>query len=332
MNLKEPKLNNFGIEVKEWSLPVDSPIVMPESIRKALLSNMDEFCRTVRKVDPSEGLSFILSERYLRTQSEFYEQTFARFGINPISDRILEVGSGYGFFLCYARKILGWDIWGAEPGEDEFSGRDEIAAQLLRANTVESERLVRCTGEALAFDDCSFDVVLSNDVLEHVTSPPKVLEESCRVLKPGGLVVFNIPNYHWIYEGHYNLPWIPSMSKSLARSYVSMFGRDPSFVDTLNFITPATLSEMVRQIDNLQLLLPLEFGCENFLTSRLEAYLSSHVGSSRSISRKLTRSLTTICETQLFKSSTKFLARSTGLYHEMRVVARKAPVEAVLGD
>ncbi|MBK9281071.1 MAG: class I SAM-dependent methyltransferase [Candidatus Obscuribacter sp.] len=288
---------------------------------------MDEFCRTVRKVDPMEALSFILAERYLRTQSEFYEQTFTKFGIDPLSATILEVGSGYGFFLCYARRILGWNIWGAEPGENEFSGRDEIAAQLLLANAVDCERLVRCTGEALAFDDSSFDVVVSNDVLEHVTSPPKVLEESCRVLKPGGLIMFNIPNYHWIYEGHYNLPWIPSMSKSLARNYVSLFGRDPGFVDTLNFITPASLSEMVRGIDNLQLLQPLEYGCENFLSSRLEAYLSSHAGSASKFSRKLTRSLTTICETQFFKSSTKFLARSTGLYHEMRLVARKVPVE-----
>ena len=54
-----------------------------------------------------------------------------------------------------------------------------------------------------------------------------------------GLLAFNMPNYRWIYEGHYNTPWIPAMSKPASlRRYVSLLGRDPAYVDTLNFLSP----------------------------------------------------------------------------------------------
>lgn len=301
----------------------DSPLLIADDLRLDLLKNMDEFCRSVRKVDPNEGLTFIVSEKYLKTQVEFYSSIFRLHGINPHTARILEVGSGYGFFLCYARNILGWNLWGIEPGEAEFSGRDEIAARLLRDNSVEPERLKRCPGEAIAFDNDSFDVVISNDVIEHVANPEKVIEESCRVLKPGGLIVFNIPNYNWIYEGHYNTPWLPSMPKSLARSFVSLLGRDPSFVDTLNFLTPTNVREMVLRNKELQLLHPLDYNCKDFLPLRLEAYLDAHKSSQTTIRRKFLELLSVICTKQAWKTATQIVARSTAMYHEMHLIARK---------
>jgi len=42
----------------------------------------------------------------------------------------------------------------------------------------------------LPFDDNSFDVVISDQVLEHVQgNPEKIFEESIRVVKPGGLII-----------------------------------------------------------------------------------------------------------------------------------------------
>lgn len=45
----------------------------------------------------------------------------------------------------------------------------------------------------LPFDDNAFDVVFCNHVLEHVTDDTKAMSELYRVLKPGGLGVFQIP-------------------------------------------------------------------------------------------------------------------------------------------
>ena len=45
----------------------------------------------------------------------------------------------------------------------------------------------------LPFDNNSFDVVFCNHVLEHITDDTKAMQELYRVLKPGGMGIFQIP-------------------------------------------------------------------------------------------------------------------------------------------
>lgn len=51
--------------------------------------------------------------------------------------------------------------------------------------------------EALSFADGSFDLVISQDVLEHMNDPFAGLAEICRVLRPGGEHLFTVP----LHEG-----------------------------------------------------------------------------------------------------------------------------------
>lgn len=46
---------------------------------------------------------------------------------------------------------------------------------------------------ALPYEDCSFDLVLHSDTLEHVPSPVTALKECRRVLKEGGLLAYTVP-------------------------------------------------------------------------------------------------------------------------------------------
>ena len=53
---------------------------------------------------------------------------------------------------------------------------------------------VRCENlQAMTFADCSFDLLLSSDIFEHVRDPWAAFRETFRVLRPGGHHVFTVP-------------------------------------------------------------------------------------------------------------------------------------------
>ncbi len=50
-------------------------------------------------------------------------------------------------------------------------------------------------GAPLPYGDATFDVVISMDVVEHVSEPEPWMKEALRVLRPGGLLFLTTPNY-----------------------------------------------------------------------------------------------------------------------------------------
>lgn len=64
--------------------------------------------------------------------------------------------------------------------------------------------LVRGDASILPFKEGAFDGVLMLDLLYHknVADPDLVLREVGRVLRPGGVVIINVPAYQWLYSSH----------------------------------------------------------------------------------------------------------------------------------
>jgi SAM-dependent methyltransferase len=55
---------------------------------------------------------------------------------------------------------------------------------------------IRCENlESMTFSDGSFDMVITQDVLEHVLTPQRALAEIGRILRPGGAHIFTVPWY-----------------------------------------------------------------------------------------------------------------------------------------
>lgn len=102
--------------------------------------------------------------------------------VSAAPGRLLDVGCGTGAFLDLARRH-GWDVMGTE-----FSA---YACRAARA-----EGLAVHEGEVwdAKLPAQSFDVVTSWHVIEHVSDPRRVLEECCRLLRPGGWLFVATPN------------------------------------------------------------------------------------------------------------------------------------------
>lgn len=105
------------------------------------------------------------------------------------SARIIEVGSGaHGLVFGFG---------------DEFSvGIDPLAVEYKRLfpKWQEDTNTVAAIGEELPFADDFFDVVLSDNVIDHAEKPLKIVEELIRILKSGGLLYFTVNIHHPFYN------------------------------------------------------------------------------------------------------------------------------------
>ena len=101
---------------------------------------------------------------------------------------VLDLGCAGGF-MAEALAKRGAQVTGIDPASDA------ITAARQHAQT-EGLRIAYDVGvgEALPYDAAGFDAVVCVDVLEHVTDLQKVMFEVARVLRPGGLFLFDTIN------------------------------------------------------------------------------------------------------------------------------------------
>jgi len=101
---------------------------------------------------------------------------------------VLDLGCAGGF-MAEALALRGAQVTGIDPAADAINAARVLAdAGKLRIGYDVG------VGEALPYDDSSFDAVVCVDVLEHVADLNKVLSEVARTLRPGGVFLFDTIN------------------------------------------------------------------------------------------------------------------------------------------
>jgi 2-polyprenyl-6-hydroxyphenyl methylase / 3-demethylubiquinone-9 3-methyltransferase len=101
---------------------------------------------------------------------------------------VLDLGCAGGF-MAEAMTALGARVTGIDPAAHALEAARRHARNSGLGITYDVG-----VGEALPYDNASFDAVVCVDVLEHVADLNKVLAEVTRVLRPGGLFLFDTIN------------------------------------------------------------------------------------------------------------------------------------------
>lgn len=102
--------------------------------------------------------------------------------------RVLDLGCAGGF-MAEALDDRGAQVCGVDPAAEAIAAARRHAAETGREIAYETG-----VGEALAHPDEAFDAVVCVDVLEHVSDLDRVIAETARVLRPGGVFLFDTIN------------------------------------------------------------------------------------------------------------------------------------------
>jgi ubiquinone/menaquinone biosynthesis C-methylase UbiE len=237
-------------------------IVVPPEVFQLCADSVGAFFEPICLVDRQAN-----ARDFLDMAKSFKRVDILRRYTSVESRKVLEVGSGFGTNLAVWLKHFGIDAYGAEPGGEGFNQGYVASRMLLTANGLDQDRVVSSTGESLPFADESFDIVYSSNVLEHTENPEQVLRESFRVLRNGGLLHMEIPNFLSYFEGHYMVVQPPIFWKPMLAWWVKLvFRRDPAFARTLQTkINPLWCRRTIRELGKTWPLELISLGDDLFL-------------------------------------------------------------------
>ena len=142
-------------------------------------------------------------------------------GIEVFAGRkVLDVGCAYGGFLVAAKEAGA----GRVVGVDIDSKLIDLARLQLDDHHVSGELAIEdITSEGVADRWGRFDIVLCNDVIEHVVDPGRCAHNLASVMRPGAKVFLEIPNGNAVdfmrRDGHYGLFGLTLLGRSEAERW-----------------------------------------------------------------------------------------------------------------
>lgn len=143
--------------------------------------------------------------------------------------KILDLGCGAGG-VCVSlanrnNRVVGLDL-------------DKKLINLTKINVEDSEdgfpnyggvSEIRASGTSIPFKDETFDLIVCNDVIEHLDEQKELISEIYRVLKEGGYLYLTTPNKRYPVESHTGIFGITLLPKPLANIFIRMSGLGTSF-------------------------------------------------------------------------------------------------------
>ncbi len=108
------------------------------------------------------------------------------------SGKILEIGS-HPYHLTYAMKRLGYDVVGLDIDPQRYDHFIRKHGLSVIKSDIETD--------PLPFEDNTFNLILFNEVFEHLRIDPiRTLIEINRVSRPGGIMILSTPNLYALHR------------------------------------------------------------------------------------------------------------------------------------
>ena len=170
--------------------------------------------------------------------------------ISQKSKRILDIGSGPGFFLRRAKR-RGWDVVGVEPSPlaSDYANKQKIHTIQKFFHEVTPNEIGR------------FDAMHTFDVLEHVNNPIDIIKKAYSLLKKGGIIVVEVPN-------DFN-PLQKLVQKKLKKKEwwitLSHNSKNSAYIQHLNYFNFSSISDLIKRVGFKIIIKESTFPLELFL-------------------------------------------------------------------
>ena len=113
--------------------------------------------------------------------------------------RLVEIGCGSGNLLVRATVAGSYPVAVDLAMPSLAFVHSRLQAATSGPEPPDGFACIQAVGDALPFENGSFDAVLLSEVIEHLTPPGPTVREAVRVLAPGGRLLVTTPNYRSLW-------------------------------------------------------------------------------------------------------------------------------------
>jgi 2-polyprenyl-3-methyl-5-hydroxy-6-metoxy-1,4-benzoquinol methylase len=150
--------------------------------------SLDDIMYIYKEKRNPELLIDLYDRLHTPSQEEYYDRNLAMLESRlPRKGRILDFACAAGYFVEQAAR-RGWEAHGVDVGE-----WSRMAAERRGVRNIHIGLL-----SELRFPDGYFDAIYAAQVFEHLTSPTEDLAELRRILRKGGYLHVDVPNYRTV--------------------------------------------------------------------------------------------------------------------------------------
>lgn len=127
-------------------------------------------------------------------------KTINGFGIDILGKDVLEIGCGHGGICLFMSMNGAKSVVGIDVSDEALATARKIATQFEKEGRVRkgTVRYEKSFAEKIDFANESFDIIIADNVFEHVNDLTQTLKECKRLLKPKGIIY--APNFPSIYS------------------------------------------------------------------------------------------------------------------------------------